>query len=473
MSTPPRIVVVGAGITGLTAAYRLSAALPDARITVIERDDRVGGKIRSSRFAGIDGIDEGADAFLTRVPHAVALAGELGLGGALTSPAVAAANVWWNGLHRIPEGLLLGVPSDLRKLARTKLLTWPGKLRAALEPILPGSGVAQDSVGLLIRKRFGRQVHERLVDPLVGSIYAADTERFSLSGVPQIEQLASNNRSLLVGARRARAAAAKAAGDTPPGPIFATPLAGMAAMTDALAAALVERGVEIRLGSPVRRLHRGDAARGRWLVDGEAADAVVLATPAKLTGPLLADVSAEAAGALASFVHAGVVMVTLAIDASDWPESLRSYSGYLVPKPVQKSVTAVSFASAKWDHWRTPADDTFVLRISLGRDGRDLTAESAASDESLLDAAIDEVGDHLGLTLRPTATRITRWPLAFPQYRPGHRKKVAAIEAALARDAAGVFVAGASYHGIGIPACIAQGNAVADAVSAFVASVRN
>jgi len=468
MNTAPRIIVVGAGITGLTAAYRLSAALPEARITVIEADDRVGGKIRSTPFAGIGGIDEGADAFLTRVPHAMALATELGLGDALTSPAVASANVWWNGLHRIPEGLLLGVPSDLGKLARTKLLTWPGKLRAALEPILPGTGVAQDSVGLLIRKRFGKQVHQRLVDPLVGSIYAADTEQFSLYGVPQIEQLASNNRSLLIGARRTRAKATKAAENTPAGPIFATPTAGMAAMTGALAAALAQRGVEIRLATAVKRLHRGDAERGRWLVDGEAADAVVLATPAKPTGAVLADVSAEAAGSLASFVHAGVVMVTLAIPASEWPEPLRNYSGYLVPKPVQQWVTAVSFATAKWNHWRSRDDDTFLLRISLGRDGRDLTGES---DDALLAAAVDEVGVHLDLTLRPTAHRITRWPLAFPQYRPGHANKVAAIEAALARDAPGVFVAGASYHGIGIPACIAQGNAVAVAVPAFLETV--
>ncbi|MEO6126409.1 MAG: protoporphyrinogen oxidase [Ilumatobacteraceae bacterium] len=470
MSSPVRIIVVGAGITGLTAAYRLSAALPDARITIIEADDRVGGKIRSTPFAGIEGIDEGADAFLTRVPHAIALARELGLGDALTSPAVASANVWWNGLHRIPDGLLLGMPSDIGKLARTKLLTWPGKFRAALEPILPATGVAQDSVGKLIRKRFGRQVHERLVDPLVGSIYAADTEHFSLSGVPQIEQLAINNRSLLIGARRTRVKAAKTAGTTPVGPIFATPNAGMATLTNALADVLAERGVEIRLGTTVSRLYRGDVERGRWLIDGEPADAVVLATPAKPTGPLLADVSAEAAGALASYVHAGVVMLTLAIPASDWPESLLGYSGYLVPKPVQQWVTAASFATAKWDHWRTTADDTFLLRISLGRDGRDLTGES---DEALLAAAIAEVGHHLDMTLHPTAHRITRWPLAFPQYRPGHAAKVAAIEAALARDAAGVFVAGASYHGIGIPACIAQANAVADAVSAFLTTVGN
>ncbi len=465
-----RVIVVGGGITGLTAAYHLSALLPDATITVIEADQCVGGKIRSSRFAGVNGVDEGADAFLTRVPHATALAGQLGLGARMTSPAVASANVWWNGLHPIPEGLLLGVPSDLAKLARTKLLTWPGKMRAALEPILPATGVAQDSVGRLIRKRFGKQVHERLVDPLIGSIYAADTDRFSLAGVPQILDLASNNRSLLIGARRARARSAKATIDAPAGPIFAAPLGGMTALTGALSAALSERGVELLLGTTIARLHRGDAIRGRWLVDGRAAEAVVLATPARPTGALLADVSATAAGTLASFDHAGVVIVTLAIPTAEWPSALTSSSGYLVPKPVQQWVTAVSFASAKWAHWRNDDNDSFVLRVSLGRDGRDLTGET---DEDLLGAAIDEVGRHLGVTLAPTAHRITRWPMAFPQYRPGHAAKVAAIEAALGRDAPGVFVAGASYHGIGIPACIDQARSVAGAVTAFLESVRH
>lgn len=465
-----RVIVVGGGITGLTTAYRLSALRPDASITVIESDQQVGGKIRSSRFAGVDGVDEGADAFLTRVPHAMALARELGLGDQLTSPAVASAHVWWNGFHPIPEGLLLGVPSDLAKLAKTKLLTWPGKLRAGLEPILPATGVAQDSVGRLIRKRFGKQVHERLVDPLIGSIYAADTDHFSLAGVPQILDLASNNRSLLIGARKIRSKAATAAAAAPAGPIFATPADGMAALTDALADALTERGVELRLGTSVSRLHRGDAERGRWLVDGEAADAVVFATPARPTGPLLAEVSAEAAGSLASFDHAGVVMIALAIPATDLPRDLHAYSGYLVPKPVQKWVAAVSFASAKWAHWKNSSDDTFLLRISLGRDGRDLTGES---EDALLRAAVDEVGGHLGVTLQPRAHRITRWPMAFPQYRPGHARKVSAIETALARDAPGVFVAGASYRGIGIPACVNHAGLVAETLTGFLDTVRN
>ncbi len=470
MTAAQRYVVVGGGITGLTAAYRLTKLAPAASITLLEADERLGGKIRSSPFAGIDGIDESADAFLTRVPYAMDLAAELGLTADLTSPAVAAANVWWNGLHPIPEGLLLGVPSDLRKLARSKLLTWPGKLRAALEPILPSTGVSSDSVGKIIRKRFGKQVHERLVDPLVGSIYAADTIRFSLAGVPQIEALATNHRSLLLGARKIRAKAPKVAG-----PIFATPRHGMAALTDALVDAMRGTGAEIRTGATVSTIERAGPAWKVCLSDGTSidADGIILATPARTTAPLLAALSPASATALAEFEHAGVVMVTLAVAGRDWPAELRGYSGYLVPKPVQKWVTAVSFATTKWQHWN-PVDDhgepAMILRISLGRDGRDLTDEP---EDALLEAAISEVGRHLGLTLQPFAQRLTRWPMAFPQYRPGHEKRVTALEARLAEDAPGILVAGASYRGIGIPACIDQANGAARTLTGSPTTVRD
>ncbi len=457
------VVVVGGGITGLTTAYRLREAIPDATITLIEGDDRLGGKIKSSPFAGIDGLDEGADAFLTRVPSAMQLVADLGLTDQLTSPAIGAAFVWWNGMHSIPEGLMLGVPTDLAKLARTDLLTWGGKCRAALEPILPATGVGADSVGRLIRKRFGKQVHERLVDPLVGSIYAADTDRFALTGVPQIFDLANNNRSLLLGARKARRNAPPQAG-----PIFAAPRTGMATLTNALADSLHASGVSILTGQPVSAIERSGR---RWLVDGHAADAVVLATPARTTAPLVAGLSTDAAGVLAAFDHAGVVMVTVALDGGNWPHEFLTKSGYLVPKPVQKWVTAASFASSKWAHW-TPStpENGVILRISLGRDGRDVTHES---DEALTTAALDEVSQHVGFDLEPTEIRLGRWPMAFPQYRPGHAKRVHGIESALTRDAAGVFVTGASYHGIGIPACVQQGKSTAALLGKYLANVES
>jgi oxygen-dependent protoporphyrinogen oxidase len=456
-----RVVVVGGGITGLTTAYRLRQLLPDAEIAVIESDHRVGGKISSSPFAGLDGIDEGADAFLTRIPFAVNLAAELGLTAQLTSPAVASAYVWWNAMHNIPEGLMLGVPTDLAKLAKSDLLTWPGKLRAALEPILPATGVGADSVGRLIRHRFGKQVHERLVDPLVGSIYAADTDRFSLSGVTQILDLASNNRSLLIGARRARRKAPPTAG-----PIFGAPSTGMATLTNTLAQSLRASGVTITTGCRVESIDRSGTG---WLVNGEFADAVVLATPAKTTAPLVTPLSPDAGATLAKFDHAGVVMLTIALPGDHWPAAYATRSGYLVPKPVQKWVTATSFASSKWAHWqpKTP-EGGVILRISLGRDGLDLTDQP---EDKLINAALSEVGSHVGFDLQPTEYRLTRWPAAFPQYRPGHAKRVLGIETALATDAPGIFVCGASYKGIGIPACVQQANSSAQGVAKYIGVV--
>lgn len=445
-----RVLVVGGGITGLTVAHSLAqSAEPGAvEIEVREADDRLGGKLRTSPFAGLAAVDEGADAFLARVPYATVLAGEVGIGDDLTSPTNATAAVWLDGLHPIPDGLMLGVPADLLRLSTSSLLSVRGKMRAAAEPFLPRRHDAADSIGALVRGRFGDEVHERLVDALVGSIYAADTDRCSLAMVPQLAALAGRGRSLLLNARRLRA-------ESPPvkGPVFHAPRGGMAALVDAVAAAAVGRGVTIRTACPVTTL----AADGtRWRVDDEPFDAVVLATPAAPSAPLVTTVAPDTARLLASMDHAGVVLVTLAV--ASWPERLRGRSGYLVPKPVQRTVTAASFGSQKWAHWR--GGDGEVLRVSLGRDGLPV---DDLDDADVLDRAVGEVGGHVGVDLQPTAVRISRWPGAFPQYRPHHQQWLADVDTSLP---AGLFVTGASYGGIGVPACVAQARATAARVTA-------
>ncbi len=439
MPVDRRVVVVGAGITGLTTA--LALAERGVAVEVREADGRVGGKLRTTPFAGRPAVDEGADAFLARVPHATALAHRVGLGPALTSPTGAPAAVWLDRLHAVPEGLLLGVPADLGKLAASGLLSVRGKLRAGLEPLLPRTD-PDDSLGTLIRRRFGDEVHERLVDALVGSIYGADTDRFSLAMVPQLAALAASHRSLLLGARRARAAAPAASG-----PLFHAPRDGMATLATAVAAAAEAAGTTIRTGRAVTEL-AGDG--DGWRVDGERVDAVVLATPARPTAPLLAAVAPEASRLLATMDHAGVVIVTLAVP--DWPERLRARSGYLVPKPVQRTVTAVSFGSQKWEHWQ---GDGELLRVSLGRDGLPV---DDLDDDTLVERAVGEVGRHLSLDLRPAAVRVSRWPASFPQYRPHHTEWCGRVRAVLPH---GLVVTGASYGGIGVPACVAQAEATA------------
>jgi protoporphyrinogen/coproporphyrinogen III oxidase len=451
-STPARVVVVGGGISGLATARAVAHLVPvgAVEIEVREGDDRLGGKLKSSPFGGLPAVDEGADAFLARVPHATELARAVGLSDELTSPASATAAVHSGGrLHRIPDGLVLGVPAGLRVLAVSGLLSWPGKLRAAVEPLIPPRD-PDDSVGALVRARFGDEVHERLVDALIGTIYAADTDRFSLAMVPQLAGLAARGRSLLLSARKVRR-------DSPPaaGPVFLAPRAGMGALADAVAAAARAQGVTIRTSAPVAELARdGD----RWRVDGELADAVVLATPAAPTALLLVTAAPEAGRLLATMDHAGVAIVTLAVDR--WPDRLRGYSGYLIPKPDQVDVTAVSFGSQKWAHWRDGGRE--ILRVSLGRDG--LLVDDL-DDDALVTRAVDAVGNHVGLDLQPSVTRVSRWPASFPQYRPHHLDWLRRLDAALP---ARLFVTGASYRGIGVPACIADAEATARAVAAFV-----
>ncbi|MSX93875.1 MAG: NAD(P)-binding protein, partial [Actinobacteria bacterium] len=180
-----RIAVIGSGAAGMSAAHTLAtsaqAAAGDLHVTLIEADHRLGGKVLTSPFAGHPAIDEGPDAFLARLPWGTALAKAVGLGDQLVAPTSGKAAVWWDGLHQIPEGLLLGMPTDVFKLAKSTLLTWGGKFRAATEPFRPRTSLADDSLGGYVRTRFGDQVHLRLVDPLVGSIYAADTDHFSLA----------------------------------------------------------------------------------------------------------------------------------------------------------------------------------------------------------------------------------------------------------------------------------------------------
>jgi oxygen-dependent protoporphyrinogen oxidase len=417
-------------------------------VVVFEADSRLGGKLLTTPFAGHAAIDEGPDAFLARLPWGTALAKTVGLESSLVSPSAGKAAVWWNQLHDIPQGLLLGMPTDVMALAKSKLLGWGGKLRAATEPFRPRTSIEPDSLGGYVRARFGNEVHVRLVDPLVGSIYAADTDHFSLAAVPQIFDLASKSRSVLIAGRSMPKPSPTA------GPVFYAPRGGMGTLADATAQAVSAAGGTIRLGTRVGELASDGAG---WRVDGEHFDAVVLASPAKPTAPLLVTVAPDTAHTLASIPAADVAMVTIAVDRADWPQHLTALSGYLVPKPMQRLVTAVSFGSQKWTHWADA--DSIILRISLGRDGLPVLH---LTDEQLLGAAVDEVGHHVGLSLQPRHARVSRWIGAFPQYRPHHAIVVAEAERQLP---SGLALAGASYHGIGVPACIRSAQRAATVLS--------
>ncbi len=462
MSPPRHVVVVGGGITGLAAALALRSADDPPAVTVLEADDRLGGKLLTTPFQGIP-VDAGPDAFLARVPWGAALARQVGLGDELVSPATAGARLWVRGrLRPLPEGLLMGVPTAIGPVARSGVLSVPGMVRAGLEPLLPGRiGRRTDgSVGALVRARFGHEVLERLVDPLLGGVYAGDADRMDLAAtVPQLAELAARSRSLLLGARRGGGAGTAAA---PAGPVFLTPRRGLGSLVDAVAARL--DGVTVCCGTPVSGI--GRLAGGGYDVGGHRADAVVVAAPADVSARLVADLAPRAAATLGAIPLASVAMVTLAVPERAVGRTLDA-TGYLVPKPEQRTVTACSWGSSKWAHWQVPG--TAILRVSAGRFGDERALQ--LDDDALLRAVLDDLRRHLGLRGEPTEVRITRWPRAFPQYLPGHLDRVGELERDLAGQAPGVRLAGAALRGIGIPACIRQGQEAAAGVLGYLAGL--
>lgn len=435
------VVVVGAGMTGLAAAHELAAAGVDA--VVLEKGDRVGGPLRSAPIDGVR-VEEGADAFLVRVPWAADLAGAVGLD--LVHPAAGSALLYAGGrLRPLPTGTVLGVPSSLASVR--EVLSPRGLARAALDRVLPPSRLPADpSVGALVRARLGGQVVDRLVDPLLGGVYAGSAD--GLSVAMTAPALAERQRSLLATAAARRPAASS-------GPVFASPAQGLGALPAAVAA-----GLDVRTGRTVTGLER--TARGWTLLTGPAgrqdtvdADAVVLAVPAAGAARLLAGHLPDAL--LPSVAYASVAIVTLAYPpGTETP----AHSGVLVAPSAGTAVKAVTFVGRKWDH---PADAPVIVRASVGRYGHE--ADLRLADDDLAARAAREVAAIAGVRGPVRASRVSRWGGALPQYPPGHVGAVAATRAALP---AGVALAGAAYDGVGIPACVRSGQVAARAVLALL-----
>jgi oxygen-dependent protoporphyrinogen oxidase len=444
------LAVVGGGIAGLSAALEARRQRPDVHVVVLEGSPTIGGKLRTSEVGGVV-VDEGADAMLTRTGHAAQVVHDVGLGNALVEPRTTAASVWTRGaLRPIPTGTLLGVPADLAALARSGVLSSRGLNRVPLDLLRPGHPVEDDiAVGALVARRLGREVVDRLVDPLLGGVYAGRADELSLyATLPQLAAHLARSRSLLLAARAARAAAPAANGA-----LFAGLEGGLGTLPAAVVAA---SGAQIRTGATVRGLVR--RASGWRLMLGSAAapealdvDAVVLAVPAAPAARLLAGLAPHAAADLEQVEHASVAIVTLVLDG---PTPGRG-SGYLVPSVERRATKALTFTSRKW---RLAGSDAAVVRASLGRHGD--TAVLQRDDDELVALVHTELGEAVGPLPPLRDVRVTRWGGALPQYAVGHLDRVRRVRAAVATHP-GLAVAGAAYDGVGVPACIASGRQAA------------
>nr|WP_189181473.1 protoporphyrinogen oxidase [Microbispora rosea] len=453
------VVVVGGGIAGLAAALHLNRADAGLRITVLEAAPRVGGKLYASQVAGVE-VDAGAESMLARRPEGKELARLAGLGDDLVSPGTTRAAVLSRGsLRPLPRQQVMGVPSDVVALARSGILSPGGLARVPLDQFLPPTLVTGDvSVAAYIRARMGSEVVDRLVEPLLGGVYAGRADMLSLDAtMPRIAAIARTERSLL---QAVRGIASSAPADA--GPVFASLRYGMGSLPAAVAKA---SGALIRTGVTVRDLLR--TPDGWRLVTGSTrdeetidADAVVLAVPARPASRLLRREVPKAASELAAIEYASMAIITLAYPRTAFPEPPEG-SGYLVPPVEGRPVKAATFSSVKWPHLAEAGRDVVIVRCSIGRLGEELVLQR--DDSELTALAMNEMAEILGVRGLPLDTRVTRWGGSLPQYDVGHLDRIARVRAALAGQP-GLAVCGAAYEGVGIPACIATARTAAKLV---------
>ncbi|MEW2619462.1 protoporphyrinogen oxidase [Streptomyces sp. NPDC048106] len=451
------VVVIGAGIAGLAAAHRLLAR--GARVTVLEASERVGGKLLPGEIAGVR-VDLGAESMLARRPEAVTLAREVGLDRRLQPPAVAGGAIWTRGaLRPMPKGHVMGVPGTAAALAG--VLSEDGLARIEQDAVLPRTEVGDDvAVGEYVAARLGREVVDRLVEPLLGGVYAGDAYRISMrSAVPQLFQAARAHASLTEGVREIQD---KAAAQQQTGPVFMGIEGGVGTLPLAVAESVRSRGGEIRTDTPVTELRRDPAGGWRITAAGQPlhADAVVLAVPAPAAARLLRPESPAAAAELAAVEYASMALITLAYRRADL--SLPEGSGFLVPPVDGRTIKAATFASQKWGWIADEDPETVVLRTSVGRHGE--TAVLDRDDADLVGVSRHDLAEAVGVEAAPVETRVTRWTDGLPQYPVGHHGRVARIREHIAK-LPGLVVCGAQYDGVGVPACVASANAAVDQLS--------
>ena len=467
----PSVVVVGGGIAGLTAALGVLEGMPSADVTVLEGSDRFGGKLRRERVAG-HLVDVGAESVLAVRPEAVDLVTRIGAADELVAPATTAASVWTRGaLRPLPRATLMGVPTDPE--SARGILTDDEVERLRDEQPWPDGVLHEDiSVGDYVAARLGAAVVDRLVEPLLGGVYAGHARRLSLQAtMPVLWARATRGESLVSSSGAPPAAPSGSQAPPAPRPPFTGLRGGVGRLPELLAVEVARRGATRRTGAVVRELQR--TATGWRLVIGSAAhpeavdaDAVVVCLPPAPASRLLAHHAPTAATTLAGVETASSAVVTLAVHRRGTDDL--AGSGFLVPPVEGRTIKASTFSFRKWAWTDALSDDVVHLRASFGRAREE--ADLQRDDADLVAVAVSELGEALGRPLPQVVdAHVQRWGGGLPQYAVGHVDRVAQIRADVAR-VPGIEVAGAVYDGVGIPAVIASATRAAAATVQHLAT---
>jgi oxygen-dependent protoporphyrinogen oxidase len=459
-----RVVVVGGGISGLAAAHALATGPNPPQITVLEGSPRLGGKLAGAEIEGVP-VDLGAESVLMRRPEALDLIKAVGLGDDIVHPEPISAGLWVGGrIRRIPP-TVMGVPMD--PAATADVLGAEAAAAVAREADLPAPALTEDvAIGRFVAERMGSAVTDKLIDPLLGGVYAGKAEEISLAAaVPDLYAKLKTAPSVLAATAELREAGKSRAGQ----PVFAGVVGGVHRIIAALERDLTDRGVELRRNLAVRRITR--STRGYQLEAGPVpaptliqADAVIVAVPATPAARMLAELVPLASTELAAIEYASMAIVTLAVRKADWPAEATG-SGFLVPSVEGRTIKASTYSHAKWAWSAEAGGDLAVLRASVGRLGEEYVLQR--SDAELVALATSDLRQAMGLHGPVVGSLVTRWGGGLPQYGVGHLDRMDRVEAAVVAQP-GLAVCGAAYRGVGIAACVASGGQAATRVQDYL-----
>lgn len=482
-------VIIGGGLAGLSAAFWLTERAKEAgqrlsplRLAVMEKERRLGGKIWTHRQAGLV-LERGPDSFLARKKAMIELSRRLGLIERLvpTGPEGRGAYILFQGrLHTIPEGMSTGIPTQLMPLVKTQLLSWSGKIRALGDLLIPRGPKNDESLGSFLNRRFGREVKERIAEPLLAGIYAGDTDALSIMATfPQFKELEWRYRSLLLAMIQTKRAsrrltsppsvsnASEAAGQTLPshlkGSTFLSFQGGLYTLIEALHETLLLRGVDVFTGRGARLIRRsGD----HYIIEDDTgqtltARTVVLAAPAFVADALIRDETLRPF--FQAVQYASVANALLCYDSEPEPRPLPG-SGFVVAPTERKLMRAATWTSRKWPH--TTPSGKFLVRLYAGG----VKAEHALEmdDETLMKRLTKEMLGVVGGWPHPQSVLLTRWHQAMPQYAVGHLERMAQLKAMLKSHYPGLVVAGSAYDGVGLPDVAESGAQAAHTIAAYL-----
>ncbi|MEH7381631.1 protoporphyrinogen oxidase [Bacillus sp. JJ1533] len=453
-----KVVVIGGGITGLTVAYYLQKEAREKGLnitcTLIEASHRLGGKVQTVERDGFV-IERGPDSFLARKKSASRLVNEVGLGDKLVNNTAGKSYVLVGGkLHPMPGGSIMGIPTQIGPFITTGLFTPIGKLRAAMDFVLPRTtGEGDQSLGQFFRRRLGDEVVENLIEPLLSGIYAGDIDQLSLmSTFPQFYQVEQKYRSLIVGMKQTTPPKPKPNGETKSAPKgqFLTVTTGLQSFIDAIEAKL-EPGTVFK-GIKVEGIEKHSHHYLIKLNNGEemTADSVVVATPHHVTQSIFNQYSFF--DSFKEMPSTSVATVAMAFPEEAIKKDIDG-TGFVVSRNNDYIITAVTWTHKKWPH--TTPEGKVLLRCYVGKAGDEAIVDQ--SDEEIIKVVLDDLNKTMNITDQPEFSIVTRWKDAMPQYTVGHKDRVEHVKNNVEEHLPGVFLAGSSYEGLGLPDCIDQG----------------